>query len=206
VGHLASRLFFAALLASAGCASAAASSARAPSASTDSLAAPADWTNYSHAGLGVSFAYPSKIFRLSETPESITLLSDLARETDADPQPNESHPPKFAWSLHVTAYSKSAKDAVKELLPSYFDSAFPKGQFDEKNGSVVKTTLAGLDGYRVGRGIEGYDSAIYVLARTPTSALVFEFDTVGNDMRPNPPEEQQKKIFDALRSSLRVGA
>jgi hypothetical protein len=170
----------------------------APPASATAI--PSGWTRYTHKRLGVSFAYPKATFRLSETPTGVTLLSALARdELGGDP-----HPKKWVWSLRVIARDADVKAVLKKDAASWYDTAFPKGVLDPENGSIAVARVAGLDGYRLTAGVEGYDSNKLFLARGPRSTIVLTFDTIGDVMGPSPTEEEQTRVFAMIEGSIQI--
>lgn len=159
---------------------------------------PSDWAHYTHARLGVRFAYPKTTFRVSETATSVTLASALARdELGGDP-----HPKKWIYGLRIFARDLDVMATMKKEAESFYDMAFPKGVFNEQNGSIVKTRLLGLDGYRLTSGVEGYNSDEIFLARGPKATLVIRFDTVGDIMGPTPTEDEQRRVFAILEGSM----
>ncbi len=161
---------------------------------------PAGWKRLSDASLGVSFVYPPAIFRVSKAAGAIELDSSLAREElGGDP-----HPKQWVWSMRVERFHEDAKTVFHRDSPSFFDLAFPKGRFDPMNGVVSRTKVAGLDGWRVAGGVEGYNSVLLYLQRSAGSTLIVRFRTIGDIMVPKPSEAEQKHVFAIVERSLRV--
>jgi hypothetical protein len=173
-----------------------------PAAPPRDLTVPRNWTRYTHKRLGLSFAYPKATFRLTETTEGLKLQSTLSRdELGENPKPE-----KWFYEMTVRTGHADVIAVLKKDLAVWYDMAFPKGVFDPDNGSIRRTRLAGLDGYRLSSGIEGYNTEVLILARGPKTTLVIAFSTIGDVMGPDPTSEEQNRVFAIIEGSMQVQA
>jgi hypothetical protein len=159
------------------------------------------WTTHESKALKVSFRFPKEMFTLTEPGSKIQLTSKLSRGALG-----ENTTAKHVFSLVIEKKTGAPEAVLAKDYPSYAERAFPKGisgGLAPDNESVTRAKLAGLEGYRLSGGVEGYNSEVLFLRRDKNT-LIAHADIVGGIMGPETPEETQRAIIEAIFASIVV--
>lgn len=159
------------------------------------------WATHESKALKVSFRFPKETFTLAERGGKIQLTSKLSRE-----ELGENTTAKHVFSLVIEQKTGAPEAVLAKDQPSYAERAFPKGiagGLAPDNESVARAKLAGLEGYRLSGGVEGYNSEVLFLRRDKNT-LIAHADIVGGIMGPETPEETQRAIIEAILASIVV--
>ncbi len=153
--------------------------------------------------LGIKVEYPNDIFVQKEIENGILLESahSLVENFSGEPEGEFTHTFSIAFELKEVPLLELIEQEFGFVFLDVFPSSTQES-FLKIDGFSSKITIDEKEGFSFISGIEGINTKHVFLAKTKEQTLVIAYNYIGDFLKPQLTEKEQKEIFNSVISTL----